>query len=149
MWGAIYEFQLPEDYLHLLNCICNYKVRKPFKCYDAGTYVQFPATRLTSDMWSQVINNFYMRPMYKRPYYYINNINHQENDYYTKGTTGATVRPNYGGDYQGGPMLFEDGGQTTIVTTITKTNPDDTSTWKTKVVTTYPNGSINTVERAW
>ena len=76
MWGAIYEFELPQDYLHLLNCICNYRVAKPFKCYNAGTYVQFPATRLTADLWSQVINNFYMRPMYKRPYYYINNINH-------------------------------------------------------------------------
>lgn len=114
MWGAIYEFQLPEDYLHLLNCICNYKVRKPFKCYDAGTYVQFPATRLTSDMWSQVINNFYMRPMYKRPYYYINNINHQENDYYTKGTTGATVRPNYGEGFQGGPMITEVPGEANV-----------------------------------
>lgn len=107
MWGAIYEFQLPEDYLHLLNCICNYKVRKPFKCYDAGTYVQFPATRLTADMWSQVINNFYMRPMYKRPYYYINNINHQEGEYYTKGTDGKVVRPDYGSGFQGGPMLTE------------------------------------------
>lgn len=75
MWGAIYEFNLPKDYLHILNCICNFKVNKPFKCYDAGTYVQFGATRLTADLWSQIINNFYMRPTYKRPYYYIHNVN--------------------------------------------------------------------------
>lgn len=75
MYGAIYEFSLPQDYLHLLNCICNYKVNKPFKCYNANTYVQFPAQRLTSDMWSQIINNFYMRPTYKRPYYFIHNVN--------------------------------------------------------------------------
>ena len=104
MWGAVYEFELPQDYLHLLNCICNFKVTKPFKCYDAGTYVQFPATRLTADLWSQVINNFYMRPMYKRPYYYINNINHSDSNYYY--TTGTT-KPNYGTGYQGGPMVFE------------------------------------------
>ena len=52
MYGAIYEFALPVDYLHLLNCVCNFKVNKPFKCYNANTYVQFAAQRLTSDMWS-------------------------------------------------------------------------------------------------
>ena len=75
MYGAIYEFALPADYLHLLNCVCNFKVNKPFKCYNANTYVQFPAERLTSDLWSQIINNFYMRPSYKRPYYFIHNVN--------------------------------------------------------------------------
>lgn len=75
LFGATYEVTLPTDYLHLLNCICNFKVNKNFKCYDANTYVQFGATRLTSDMWSKIINNFYMRPSYKRPYYYIHNVN--------------------------------------------------------------------------
>lgn len=75
LYGATYEFELPADYLHLLNCICNFKVKKQFKCYDAGTYVQFGAKRLTADAWSQIINNFYMRPQYKRPYYYIHNVN--------------------------------------------------------------------------
>ena len=36
--GALYEFQLPADYLHLLNCVVNYKVKKQFKCYDQGDY---------------------------------------------------------------------------------------------------------------
>ena len=75
LYGAVYEFTLPYDYLHILNCICNFKVNKPFKCYNANTYVQFGATRLTSDMWSQIINNVYLRPTYKRPYYYIHNVN--------------------------------------------------------------------------
>ena len=26
-------------------------------------------------MFSQIINNYYMRPSYKNPYYYINNVN--------------------------------------------------------------------------
>lgn len=78
LYGNIKEFNLPLDYLHLLNCICNFKVTKTFKCYNAGDYVQFPAIRLTSDAWSQIINNFYMRPMYKRPYYFIHNVNTQE-----------------------------------------------------------------------
>jgi len=26
-------------------------------------------------MWSQIINNFYMRPSYRNPYYFIHNVN--------------------------------------------------------------------------
>ena len=79
LYGGIVEFELPTDYLHLLNCICNYTVKKQFKCYDANSEVQFAARRLTSDMWSQVVNNFYMRPMYRRPYYFIHNVNKSNN----------------------------------------------------------------------
>lgn len=75
LYGNIKEFTLPDDYLHMLNCICNYKVSKPFKCYKKDSNVQFAARRLTSDMWSQVINNFYMRPTYRMPYYFIHNVN--------------------------------------------------------------------------
>lgn len=75
LYGGTYEVDLPSDYLHILNCVCNFKVKKQFKCYDANTYVQFAAVRLTADAWSQVINNFYMRPMYKRPYFYVHNVN--------------------------------------------------------------------------
>lgn len=75
LYGATYQFDLPNDYFHLLNCVCDFVVAKPYSCYDAGTHVQFGATRLTADIWSQIINNFYMRPSYKRPYYYITNIN--------------------------------------------------------------------------
>lgn len=75
LYGATYEADLPLDYLHLLNCICTFKVAKQFKCYDKDTYVQFAATRMTSDLWPKIINNFYMRPQYKRPYYFIHNVN--------------------------------------------------------------------------
>ena len=75
LYGATYEAYLPQDYLHMLNCICNYKVKKQFKCYDPNTYVQFGATRLTADLWGQIINNFYMKPSYKKPYYYLHNVN--------------------------------------------------------------------------
>ena len=75
LYGSAYEFDLPKDYLHILNCICEYKVNKPFKCYDSGTIVHFKANRLTADLYGEILNNYYMRPSYKRPYYYINNIN--------------------------------------------------------------------------
>lgn len=69
-----YEVDLPDDYLHILNCIVEYSVQTTFKCYNAGEKVHFGAKRLTADLFSQVINNYYMRPSYKNPYYYINNI---------------------------------------------------------------------------
>lgn len=75
LYSAVYEVDLPLDYLHILNCVCNYKVHKNYECYNADTYVQFGAKRLTADMWSQIINNFYMRPTYKNPYYYLHNVN--------------------------------------------------------------------------
>ena len=75
LYGSGYQFDLPQDYLHMLNCICEFSVEKPFKCYDAGTAVHFKATRLTADLYGEVLNNYYMRPSYKKPYYYINNIN--------------------------------------------------------------------------
>lgn len=72
---AKYEFNLPDDYLHLLNCSCIYKVNKRYNCYDAGTYWEAGATRLTADIAPVILNNYYMRPSYKKPYYYINNRN--------------------------------------------------------------------------
>lgn len=66
--------ELPLDYFHLLNCICSYKRTGPNKCNQSGS-VQYSAKRLTSDMWSQVNQNYYNRPTYKRPYYFIHNVN--------------------------------------------------------------------------
>ena len=64
---------MPVDYLHLLNCICVYYVAKQKDCWDAGSYIQVPATRLTADSWSQIITDIYNRPSPMRPYYYIHN----------------------------------------------------------------------------
>ena len=71
----VYDTNLPDDYMHILNCIVEYEVKKPYKCYAAGDHVDFPARRLTADMAAGILHNFYMKPDYKRPYYYINNIN--------------------------------------------------------------------------
>lgn len=75
VYGATYEITLPQDYLHMLNCICIYDVKSKFKCYNSNTKMQFAAKRLTSDSWSTIINDYYNRPTYKRPYYYIHNVN--------------------------------------------------------------------------
>lgn len=75
LYGATYEVNFPTDYLHILNCICVFKVKEQFKCWDKGSLVQFGATKLTSDSWSTIINDFYNRPLPWRPYYYIHNVN--------------------------------------------------------------------------
>ena len=75
---ATYYVDLPTDYLHLLNCICIYNVKKTYKCYNAGDTWRAAATRLTADAYSQVLDNFWTKPSYKRPYYYIHNINTSE-----------------------------------------------------------------------
>lgn len=75
LFGATYEIYLPLDYLHMLNCVCIYKLNKNYKCYNKGDYVQFAAKRLTADTWSVIVNDYYNRPLPERPYYYIHNVN--------------------------------------------------------------------------
>lgn len=71
--GATYEVFMPIDYLHMLNCVCIYYVAKQKDCWDEGSYIQIPATRLTADSWSQIVTDIYNRPSPMRPYYYIHN----------------------------------------------------------------------------
>ena len=73
--GAIYEVDLPVDYFHILNCVCHFKVKKDFHCFMKDSYWEQAANRVTADQWAQIINNLYLRPSYKRPYYYIHNVN--------------------------------------------------------------------------
>lgn len=75
LYGATYEVTLPDDYMHILNCICIYELQENYSCYNKGDNVPFPATRLTSDMFSTISNNYYFRPLPKRPYFFIHNIN--------------------------------------------------------------------------
>ena len=75
----VYVTELPDDYMHILNCIVEFAVKKPFKCYSEGDHVDFPARRLTADMASGILHNVYMKPDYKRPYFYINNVSRMQN----------------------------------------------------------------------
>lgn len=79
--GATFETNLPDDYLHMLNCLCLFEMRQDgYKCYpNSGEIWAHPATKLTADAWSSIYNNAYMCPTYRRPYYYIHNVN-QQND---------------------------------------------------------------------
>ena len=117
--GATYEVYMPIDYLHMLNCVCIYYVAKQKDCWDAGSYIEIPATRLTADSWSQIITDIYNRPSPMRPYYYIHNLNQQQvlpTDPRTKTTTGTGLEEvgiDMNGIYQvtsasGGEMVDND-----------------------------------------
>lgn len=88
--GATYEVYLPIDYLHMLNCVCIYYVAKTKDCWDAGSYIEIPANRLTADSWSQIITDIYNRPSPMKPYYYIHNLN-QKNTLPTDPRTSMTM----------------------------------------------------------
>jgi hypothetical protein len=76
--GATYFVDMPDDYLHLLNCICLFDVNKNKECWNAGDVMVVGATKLTADSWSSVVDDVYNQPTKKRPYYYV----HNQNDIY-------------------------------------------------------------------
>lgn len=75
LYGNTYECWLPMDYMHILNCVCTFDTSIGKKCLDNSTYIQRPATRLTTDSWPHVMNDFYNRPSMDRPYYMVYNQN--------------------------------------------------------------------------
>lgn len=70
VFGTSYTCELPNDYVHILNCICE------FTTYDrcGEKTVQIGANKLDTAEWPHSIDNYYMKPSFKRPYYYISNI---------------------------------------------------------------------------
>lgn len=67
---------LPDDYVHLLNCIVttNYYNNKSVCGKDAVGYYTSAAKRLTSDTYAGIINNYYLKPSPKRPYYILRSV---------------------------------------------------------------------------
>ena len=114
--GATYEVFLPIDYLHMLNCVCIYYVAKTKDCWDAGSYIEIPATRLTADSWSSIITDIYNRPSPMKPYYYIHNLNQSQKiptDPRTTDTTISTGLEEIGIDIASFPyqVTHADGGE--------------------------------------
>ena len=70
VFGASYNCVLPDDYMHILNCICTFISDK--RCDNCEIHVG--ANKVDSAEWPHIINNYYMKPSMKRPYYYISNV---------------------------------------------------------------------------
>lgn len=81
---AYYFVYLPEDYLHLLNCIVIFEKNSKYigsKCSDSTkTSIKSLARRLTSDLYPNVMNNAYFKPSYKVPYYFITSLHPDVNN---------------------------------------------------------------------
>lgn len=104
--GAIYECNLPLDYLHMINCTCVFELKKTWKCYQKGDFVKRSAIRMTGDIESQIEEDFYLQPSIRTPYFFINNVN-ENNDVPTNpfkaedNTNGALTRNAKGNDLNG------------------------------------------------
>lgn len=82
---AYWYTYLPEDYLHLLNCIVFFKKDSNNTSNTCGdkkdkSRVKSIARRLTSDMYPNIMNNAYFKPSYKVPYYFITKLNVDKNN---------------------------------------------------------------------
>lgn len=78
---TVWELELPKDYLHMLNCIAEFtgSNSKKSRCGDdIQRTITSTCQRLTADLYAGIINNYYMKPSHKKPYYYI--INRNEKD---------------------------------------------------------------------
>ena len=132
---------MPIDYLHLLNCVCIYYVAKQKDCWDAGSYIEIPATRLTADSWSQIITDIYNRPSPMKPYYYIHNQNNQTNNELLPtdpiNSLSSTGLPN-GTDMTGTYYVISNGTPVTIVDNTYYTNIQ--GVWYTVSGLEYENG---------
>lgn len=73
--GAIYEVNLPLDYVHVLNVMGVFEVKKQKDCYDVGDYITRPCVRMTSNIATAIQEDFYNRPSIRKPYYFIKNVN--------------------------------------------------------------------------
>lgn len=99
---TVWELQLPKDYLHMLNCIAEFTGSDSNKS-RCGNGVQRTITstcqRLTADLYAGIINNYYMKPSHKKPYYYIINRNEKDqpvtNPVMDNEIKEGSYRPNY------------------------------------------------------
>lgn len=64
-------FTLPSDYFHLKNCVITFN--NPNSKCNSNSVIKKGARRLTSDKYPGILNNYYFKPSYKTPYYYIYN----------------------------------------------------------------------------
>lgn len=75
--SEVYVAEIPKDYLRIYSCIAEIKVLKTIGCNTFGDLLYVPVKRLTSDKFAGIIKNYYLRPSYKNPYYYI----HSDSNY--------------------------------------------------------------------
>lgn len=73
-FGESYDCLLPEDYVHILNVICEFTDGTIKRCNNGKNKIVVGANKLDSNKWPSVISNYYMKPSVRQPYYYIINL---------------------------------------------------------------------------
>lgn len=69
---------LPIDYVHLLNCIVTVSpLSNTEKCSSKTSGYRTAAKQLTSDRYAGILNNYYLKPTAKRPYYMLKSSNNK------------------------------------------------------------------------
>lgn len=71
--NSIYDIELPSDYLHMLNCIAQFTGPGKSRCDSEDKLITSPCQKLTSNLYPGILNNHYMKPSHKKPYYNIRN----------------------------------------------------------------------------
>lgn len=82
---------LPIDYVHLLNCIVTVSPlsNSNNKCGSSETSgYRTAAKQLTSDRYAGILNNYYLKPTAKRPYYMLKSSNNKTAVPWTRLTEG-------------------------------------------------------------
>lgn len=70
---TIYSIKLPSDYLHMLNCIAQFTGPGKNSCDTEDKLITSPCQKLTSNLYPGILNNHYMKPSHKKPYFNIKN----------------------------------------------------------------------------
>lgn len=94
----IFTFELPDDYLHLLNCkaeVSGSNVTSN-RCGNITTNKTTAVNcfRLTANLDGGIMNNYYNKPSHKKPYYYI--VNRNDNDTIIIDNSNKGSDPDYG-----------------------------------------------------
>lgn len=65
------QFQLPDNYMHLLGITPTLVTKRNYKCYKAGYEYSYGADKLTADFAGAITNNAFFRPSFRQSYYRI------------------------------------------------------------------------------
>jgi hypothetical protein len=63
------QVNLPNDYLHLLNCVTDVKTLFNYSCFGAGYMHSFGSKKLNADSASGVMGNAWLRPDFNRTFF--------------------------------------------------------------------------------
>ena len=86
--SAKYICELPSDYFHILNCVVEFtpNSENPDKDKCGNPLSEYPNTfsmcrRLTANQYPAIIQNAYLKPSYKRPYFFLKRESYEIDSY--------------------------------------------------------------------